>query len=164
VSNLPDLTCWHRMTPFARRLLIASGLVAVAGALLHLAIPLLGPDAYALLRAPPGLVQLARDGHPRAAISCVVIAALLALFAAYAFSAAGWIRRLPLLRTGLALIAAVLLLRGLLFVPLLLLRPDALARICDCRGIDAFIVLTSLLCLAMGAGYALGAIGAGRGR
>jgi len=143
---------------WVRSCLIATGIAAVAGAVLHLAIPFGGPDWYAFFGAPHGIVELARRGHPRPPITCVAIAGLLSVIAAYAFSGAGWIRRLPMLRVVLGAAGIALIARGLLFVPLILWRPDALARICDCRSIDAFILLTSALCLAMGAGLALGAI------
>lgn len=146
-------------TPLARRALLVAGTATTAGALLHLAIPLGGPAWYAAFGAPPGLVELARIGHPRAAITCVVIAAGLATLAAYAFSGAGIVRRLPLLRPALATIAGLLIARGVGFLPLALWRPDLLARICDCRGVDAFLLVTSALCLAMGTAYALGARG-----
>jgi hypothetical protein len=60
----------------------------------------------------------------------------------------------------LSSIAGVLILRGILFVPLILWRPGTLSGICECRSIDAFIIVTSVLCLAMGIGYALGALAA----
>lgn len=145
------------MSRFARNCLLLTGIATVAGAVLHIAILFGGPDWYAFFGAPPGLVDMARDGNIRAPISCLVIAAFLMLLAAYAFSAAGLIRRLPFLRSGLAAIAMVLLLRGVLFVPLILWSPDTLSGICDCRRVDAFIVVTSALCLALGVGYALGA-------
>src|SRR3546814_7713621 len=107
---------------------------------------------------------MARAGNLRAPLSCLVIAAFLALLAACAFSGAGIIRRLPFLRPALAVIAAVLLLRGVAFVPLILWRPDTLYGICDCRSVDAFMIVTSALCLAMGVGYALGALASGRPR
>ena len=141
-----------------------AGAAASAGAALHIAIIFGGPDWYAFFGAPRGLVEMARAGNIRAPISCLVIAAFLALLAAYAFSGAGVIRRLPFLRFGLASIAAVLILRGALFIPLILLRPGALSGICDCRSVDAFIIVTSALCLAMGVGYALGALAVPNGR
>ena len=141
-----------------------AGAAASAGAALHIAIIFGGPDWYAFFGAPRGLVEMARAGNIRAPISCLVIAAFLALLAAYAFSGAGVIRRLPFLRVGLASIAAVLILRGALFIPLILLRPGALSGICDCRSVDAFIIVTSALCLAMGVGYALGALAVPNGR
>lgn len=143
--------------PFSNRILFWSGVTAVVGALLHVAILIGGPDWYAFFGAPQRLVEMARAGNLRAPISCLVIATILLLFAAYAFSGAGVIRRLPLLRAALLLIASVLILRGILFIPLVLWRPGALAGICDCRNVDTFIVATSIVCLALGIGYAIGA-------
>ena len=146
------------MSTFVRRYLILSGAAVSAGALLHVAILFGGPDWYAFFGAPPGLVAMARAGNLRAPISCIVIATFLGLLATYAFSGAGVIRHLPFLRTGLATIACVLILRGVLFVPMILWRPGTLAGICDCKSVDTFIIVTSVLCLAMGVGYALGAL------
>ncbi len=148
------------MSRFVKSYLLLVGNVACAGAALHVAIIFGGPDWYAFFGAPRGLVEMARAGNVRAPISCMVIAAFLALLAAYAFSGAGVIRRLPLLRLGLACIAMVLILRGLLFIPLIVWRPGALSGICDCRDVDAFIIVTSALCFALGLGYALGAMAA----
>ncbi len=146
------------MSVFERGCLLAAGIAAAAGAVLHVAIVFGGPDWYAFFHAPNVMFEMARVGNLRAPVSGLVIAAFLALCAAYAFSGAGMIRRLPLLRLGLASIGGLLILRGLLFVPLILWHPNALARICECRSVDTFIMLTSGLCLAMGIGYALGAI------
>jgi ABC-type tungstate transport system substrate-binding protein len=150
------------MSRIAKPCLFWSGAVAVAGAVLHVAIIFGGPDWYAFFGAPEALVQMARTGNARAPISCLVIAAILACWAAYAFSGAGHLRRLPFLRLVLALIAAVLILRGSLFIPLLLWRPGALGAVCSCHGVDGFIVVTSILCLVLGVGYGVGAIDAGR--
>ncbi len=146
------------MNKLARNYLIITGLAACAGSVLHIAILFGGPKWYAFFGAPKVLVEMARVGNVRAPISCLVIAALLAVLAAYAFSGAGVIRRLPLLRTGLALMASVLILRGVMFIPMILWHPGSLTRICDCRSVDTFVILTSLLCLTMGIGYAAGAL------
>ena len=146
------------MRPFLGKHLFWTGLAATAGALLHIAIMFGGPDWYAFFGAPSGLVELARIGHPRAAISCLVIASFLFILAAYAFSGANVIRRLPLLRPVLAMIGLVLIARGALFIPMILWKPDSLARICDCGSVDMFIVVTSVLCLAMGSSYLFGAL------
>jgi hypothetical protein len=57
-------------------------------------------------------------------VYAVLIALLLFVWAAYAFSGAGLLRRLPLLRTGLVTISAVYLLRGLAPVPMLFMKPS----------------------------------------
>ena len=134
-----------------------SGVATALGGLLHIAIMFGGPDWYQFFGAPQGLVQMARDGQPRAAISCAVIASALLAFAAYAFSGTGLIRRLPLLRPVLFLIGSGLLLRGILFVPLAVWYPKAVARICDCNGADTFAIATSAICLLVGLGYTAGA-------
>jgi hypothetical protein len=152
------------MSQLSERALLLSGAATAAGGFLHIAIIFGGPDWYQFFGAPPGLVQMARDGHPRAAISCVAIACVLFAFSAYAFSGAGKIRRLPFLRTCLFLIGGGLLLRGIAFVPLAVLYPGALAGICDCHGADTFAMTTSAICLLVGLGYTVGAFGVVRWR
>lgn len=139
------------MPPFATPLRIAGALL-LAGAAAHLLAIAGGPEWYAQLGAPTGLVEMARIGHPRAAATCVAIALLLGVLAAYAFSAAGTIGRLPLLRVVLAVAGAGLLARGAAFVPLILWRPELLAGLCGrCQGVDGFVIATSALCLFLGA-------------
>ena len=77
------------------------------------------------------------------------IATALLIWAAYAFSGAGWLPRLPLLRTGLVVIAAAYLLRGLLFVPFNLIRPTHSAE---------FALWSSAIVLVFGAVHAVGTI------
>lgn len=139
------------MPQFARPLRIAGALL-LAGAAAHLLAIAGGPEWYAQLGAPAGLVEMARMGHPRAAATCVAIALLLGVLAAYAFSAAGTIGRLPLLRVVLAVAGAGLLARGAAFVPLILWRPELLAGLCGrCQFVDGFVIATSALCLFLGA-------------
>lgn len=150
------------MPVFAKRYIILTGIVALIGALLHIAIMIGGPDWYAFFGAPEGLVQMARAGNLRAPVSCLIIAGILFVFSAYAFSAASLIKQLPLLRVITGLIGTVLIVRGLIFIPLILWKPESLSGICDCRSIDTFILVTSAICLAMGIGYAMAAIFVGR--
>ncbi len=146
------------MPVFAKRYIILSGIVALIGALLHIAIMIGGPDWYDFFGAPEDMVQMARSGNFRAPFTCLIIAGILLVFAVYAFSATALIKRLPLLRFITGLIATVLILRGLIFIPLILWKPEVLSGICDCRNIDMFIVITSLICFAMGIAYAMAAI------
>lgn len=147
------------MTRWSRTYLLASGAILVIGAVVHLAAIFAGPDAYAALGAPAGLVALAATDSLRPAASCVVIAAALLAFSAYAASGAGIIRRLPLLRTGLALIGLVLIVRGLLFVPLAAWRPELLSGLCGkCAAPGVFLFATSAICLFVGGGYTVGAL------
>lgn len=143
--------------------LIAAAALVFLGALLHLAIPIGGPEWYAFFGAPPRMVTMVEAGSLRPAVICVVIASLLWAVAAYGFSGAGVIRRLPALKVTLGLIGAALTLRGLSFVPIALWRPQLLRGLCgDCNGASPFLLLTSLLCLVVGIAYLSGAFHARR--
>ena len=72
------------------------------------------------------MARMAERGQAFPAVVTVAIAALLFIWSAYAFSGAGLIRRLPLLRIGLIAIASIYLLRGVAIIPALLVRPDLL--------------------------------------
>ncbi|MGQ0801892.1 MAG: hypothetical protein ACT4NL_17480 [Pseudomarimonas sp.] len=142
----------------SRGWLLVSGLLVMAGSLLHLAVPLGGPEWYAFLGAPPGLVALAEAGSLRPLLTCLAIAGVLLLVGLYAFSGLGLIRRLPLLRLALAAIGVGLSVRGLAFIPLAIWHPHILSGLCGrCDGVNVFLVITSGLCLFAGIGYVLGA-------
>lgn len=133
------------------------------GALLHLLVPWWGPAGYAAVGAPPGLVWMAQAGLWRPLLTCVLIALLLLVAAAYGLSALGRLPRLPLLRPVLALVGMGLLLRGLLFVPLAWLHPQALVMVCGrCQDANAFVWSTSVLCLLLAGGFLAGARFSGR--
>ena len=140
--------------------LVIAALATAAAGLVHLAIPLGGPAWYAFFGAPRGLVRMAEAHALYPTVSCVVIAALLFICSAYALSGAGLLPPLPLLRTGLAGITAVFLLRGVGFVLLEWLRPGSLVRVSGSQGIDTFLVVSSLICLLIGAAYAWGLLSA----
>ena len=127
--------------------LIAAGLLDVAAALLHVAIIFGGPDWYRFFGAGEAMAQAAQSGSVRPTLITIAIASVLATWAAYAFSGAGLILRLPLLRTGLVAISAIYLARGLVVVPILLLRPEL---------IDPFLLWSSAIVLVFGLAHAIG--------
>jgi hypothetical protein len=127
--------------------LVAGGCLSALGGMLHLAIIAGGPAWYRLFGAGEGLAQMAERGDYYPALLAVAIAAMLFLWSAYAFSGAGLIPRLPLLRTGLCVISAIYLLRGLAILPLLVTRPDLAG---------AFAWWSSAIVLLFGTAYAIG--------
>jgi hypothetical protein len=127
--------------------LVAGGVLSTMAALLHLAIIVGGPEWYRFFGAGERMARAAERGHATPAIYAVLIALILFVWAAYAFSGAGLLRRLPLLRTGLVTISAVYLLRGLALVPLLMFRPQV---------VDSFAIWSSLIVLVYGICYAAG--------
>ena len=99
--------------------LLTAGVLNAAAALLHLGCILGGPAWYRFFGAGEGMARAAARGDPKAALITLAIAAVLAIWAAYAFSGAGVIARLPLLKLGLAAISVVYLLRAIGYIPAL---------------------------------------------
>lgn len=129
------------------RLLIVGGCLSVAAALLHIGCILGGAPWYRFFGAGEAMARAAERGEVYPHLVTLGIAAILALWAAFAFSGAGRMRRVPLLRTALVLIASIYLARGLVLVPIYLGRPDV---------IDAFAVWSSMIVLVYGLAYAAG--------
>jgi hypothetical protein len=127
--------------------LVAGGILSALAALLHLAVIAGGPDWYRFVGAGEEMARMAEQGSIRPTLITLAIAALLAIWSAYAFAGAGFLRRLPLMRTALVAITAVYLLRALMLLPLAALRPDL---------VDPFALWSSLIVLVYGLCYALG--------
>ena len=125
-------------------LIIGGGLSAVA-ALIHVGCIVNGPDWYRLFGAPESLIRAVENGDPTLHWMTAAIAIILAIWSAYAFAGAGFIRRLPLMRTALVAISAIYLARGVLIVPVLL-QPDP-------RPFDLW---SSLIVLGYGLIYLIG--------
>lgn len=128
--------------------LLAGGAASAVAALAHLACIVGGPDWYRAMGAPERYARAVAQGVWTPALITIGIAAMLSVWAAYGFSGAGVIGRLPLLRVGLVAITAVYLLRGLvMFRPSLLGRPDLSA---------GFLLWSSVIVLAIGLIHAIG--------
>ena len=94
------------------RLLLAAAAADAFAALLHLACIALGPPAYRWFGAGERMAQMAARGDAYPTLITVAIAGVLLVWALYALSGAGLIRRLPLTRLVLTSVAAVYLLRA----------------------------------------------------
>ena len=127
--------------------LIVGGVLSAAASLLHLAVIAGGPSWYRFFGAGEELARMAEQGSLTPALMTLGIAAVLAIWAAYAFAGAGLIRRLPLMRTALVLISAVYLLRGLVLIPAFVVNPG---------GVPPFVLWSSLIVLVYGVAYAVG--------
>ena len=127
--------------------LIVGGWLSIAASLLHIGVIIGGPDWYRFFGAGEALAQADARGDWTPTIVTLGISIVLAIWAAYAFSGAGLIRRLPLLRTGLATISAIYLARGLLLLPVLAFNPEI---------VTPFDVWSSLIVLGYGIAYAVG--------
>ena len=138
-----------------RRWLLLGGVLTGAASLLHVGIILGGPDWYRFFGAGERMARMAARGSPVPAIITAVIAAVLGLWMLYALSGAGVIRRLPLLRAALVLIAAIYLGRGVLGIPLVLFADDPYAN--QLKAKMTFMVVSSAICIVLGLCYAIGA-------
>jgi hypothetical protein len=131
--------------------LVACPTGAFLGSLLHVAALIGGPAWIAAIGAPYWVVESAERGTWIAPVGGLTITALMWLCSTYAFSGAGFLRPVPLLRTGLFSIALVCLLRGILLLPIvLLLNPESIARI------GTFEIVASLIWAVIGLFFALG--------
>lgn len=130
-----------------KKWLILGGILSALAAVLHVAVIAGGPSWYRFFGAGEAMARAAERGSSTPALVTLAIAAILMVWAFYAFSGAGIVRRVPLLRTALVLISAVYLLRALPLLPALILRPDL---------IDTFALASSLVVLAYGLAYSIG--------
>jgi len=146
------------MKNFSNTYLILVGLVTLAAAGLHIFIILGGPSWYSRVGAPDQIVRMVKAGRFYPIGFSLMVATFLAFCSAYAFSGAGIIQYLPFSRTMLKCIGSFFLIRGIIFIPIMLVRPDIMAMICNSKGVDTFLVATSILCAAIGAGFIFGAI------
>lgn len=127
--------------------LIFAGAGSLAASVLHLACIAGGPDWYRFFGAGERMARMAARGHWYPTVITLGIAAVLAGWALYAWSGAGLVRRLPLLRPVLCAITGVYLLRALAFAPLRNFFPG---------NSDAFWYWSSAVCLGLGLLHAVG--------
>jgi len=97
--------------------LILGGSISIALSLLHIVVIFGGTPAYRYFGAGEEIAELAISGSILPALLTLFIATILALWGLYAFSGAGLIRRLPLLRLGLVIISSIYILRGTGVIP-----------------------------------------------
>lgn len=131
----------------ARMLLLCAGMMSLTASLLHLATIVGGPAWYRFFGAGEAIARAAERGSIAPALIACGIAAMLAIWAAYAFSAAGIVPRLPLLRTALVVICMILLARGLAIAAPGLWRPDLTLTF---KLWSSAIVLVTGLCFSAG--------------
>mgnify|MGYP001559856740 CR=1 FL=1 len=93
--------------------LILGGVFSIAIAILHVAIIFGGAPAYRYFGAGEEMAQMASSGSVLPALMTLSIAVIFAIWGLYAFSGAGLMRHLPLLRIGLVVIAGIYTLRGI---------------------------------------------------
>ncbi len=124
--------------------------MSIAASLAHLACIVGGSSWYLAMGAPPKLVEAVERGHPKLVIMTIVIASIIFVWAIYAFSAVGLIRRLPLTKLALIAISTVLMGRGLSYF----LTPQWQGWRPDLS--PTFMFWSSAITLVMGLCFAIG--------
>jgi hypothetical protein len=92
--------------------LVSGAVLSAVAALLHVGCIIFGASWYRFFGAGERMAQLATAGSWRPTLITSGIVLVLATWSLYAFSGAGVVPRLPLVRTALFLITGIYLLRG----------------------------------------------------
>ena len=135
---------------------VFAGAATFIGGLIHLSIIIGGAAWYRFFGAPESIAEMADAGSLYPVFVCIFIACVLFTWSFYAFSGAGLIVTLPFLRTVLIAISVALIMRGILFIPLMLINPEIFQRITNCQSVNTFLIITSAICLIVGLAYAVG--------
>ena len=120
-----------------------AGLMSFSASVLHIAIIFGGPAWYRFFGAGEAMAQMATQQLLKPTLITLSIAAILAIFGSYAWSAAGIIPRLPFLKIVLIGIFSIYLLRGLagLILPLVSNHPSIT------QNSASFWLWSSLICM-----------------
>lgn len=135
------------MKPVNNKLLLAAALCCFVAALAHLGCILFGAPWYRFFGAGEQMARMAEQGLWYPTVMTSVIVLLLVIWALYALSGAGAIKRLPLTKLALVLIAAIFILRGIAFVGLMPMFPE---------NSLTFWLVSSGICLVIGGLFAIG--------
>jgi hypothetical protein len=134
----------------ARRTLIPCGFASAALALFHVGCIFVGAPAYRYFNAGEDMALMAEAGSAVPALVTLAIAVVLSTFAAYAFSGAGVIARLPFLKIGLLVVGGIYTLRGLFLLPWLAVA------VTSPRDLDPKEMIFASVALTIGVAYLLG--------
>ncbi len=121
---------------------------------MHVGIVIGGPDWYRFFGAGEGMAQQAEMGLSEPIIVTLSISLILAVCALYAFSGAGLILKLPLMKPVLIAICIVFLLRGLLGIPMVIMMDHPYLN--ELQAKMTFMIISSIICLLFGSLYLKG--------
>lgn len=130
-------------------MLAFGGALSAIAALAHVGCIVFGAPWYRFFGAGERMARMAEAGNPTVAFITAGIAAVLMLWAAYAFSAAGVLPRMPWSKLALLAITGVYLLRGLAGIGVALF-------VAGTEQGTPFWWWSSAICLALGLVHAWG--------
>jgi hypothetical protein len=130
------------------KFLISAGVIASASAIWHLLCIFGGPSWFAFARAPQQIIESAQQGTMLAPIGTIIVATLMFACSVFAFSAAGIIRKVPLLKSALLTISLLCILRALSAIP----------TIATSNGLDVWQIVASAVWFYVGICFVTGSI------
>jgi hypothetical protein len=135
-------------------LLIIAGTLNFLAAALHIGVIFGGPAWYRFFGAGEALALMAEKGSWKPTIITLAIAAVLFLWAAYAWSGAGLIPNMPLPKLALSAITTIYLIRGAggLIAPFVTDHPQVK------ENSTAFWIWSSVICLVIGVIHLFGVV------
>ena len=131
-----------------------AGSLSLLASLIHLVIIIGGPSWYRFFGAGENMAKMAEQGLLQPTLITLAIAIVLAIWGAYAWSAAGIFPKFPFLKTVLILITLVYMLRGVLglVVPFISKHPQLVQNSLN------FWIWSSIVCLIFGCVHLKGVI------
>lgn len=113
---IPSFQCYinrvSMVVGIKSKLLVLAGIIAAGTAIWHWVCILGGLSWYAFAHAPPPILESVRQGTLLAPAGAFIIGILFFSCTIFAFSGAGLIRKTPLLKSALATISLLCLVRG----------------------------------------------------
>lgn len=134
--------------------LLFAGAMSFLASLTHLAIIAGGASWYRFFGAGERMATMAEQGLWQPALTTLCVASVLAVWGAYAWSGAGVLPKLPLLKLALILITLVYCLRGLLG----LIAPFVTDHPQIAQNSVTFWVCSSIICLLIGLVHLMGVL------
>jgi hypothetical protein len=128
------------------------GILSFVVALLHILIIFVGAPAYRYFGAPEGYARAAEHGSVFPALRTLVLVTIFTIWGLYAFSGAGVIRRLPLLRIALLLIGIIYTLRGVFVFQ------QIFQILTSSEQVEPRKIVFSLVSLIIGLAYLIGTV------
>lgn len=135
-------------------LLFVAGSLSMLAAALHISVIIGGPNWYRFFGAGEEMALMAEKGSLKPTVITLGIAIVLFVWGIYAWSGAGFLPNMPLLKLALLIITTVYLIRGVggLVAPFVTNHPQIK------KNSTAFWVWSSIICLVIGLFHLLGLI------
>lgn len=145
---------------FNNKYLVIAGICSIAVAILHVAIIIGGADWYRFFGAGEEMALMSESGSPYPALITSVIVIVFIIWGIYAFSGAGIIRKIPLLKLALIVISFIYLVRGLggIFLAIFSKYISMPGVVLEYNDSESFLLISSLISTVFGLFYAIGLV------